>query len=563
MGKWEKTDERLKKAGSQSRGPDAADLQEAALRVALKNSVAFSAGTFVRKEERSLDSMLAPVTDWARKEIDCARAFNFELPEDLTRAVELLEGAVQSIMSVGQAIILIFDETSGVYTCLNDIRFADRKPRELTCLSDRFLQELLGSEEVIHTYLMLGGNLVGIVAIADKADGQPFNTQDELVLDLLAPYLATKVSAFKTLQHSLVLPYIQGQVLEMAGRLITAVDQESIFREALLTFGNQLRFDACQYVNLVRPVKKGRDKHAEPELYGEVLYEKLNGQVVSYTHAGLESKRKKIRDFSSLVALLTSIARKDPYLHLNGHMLGDKALSEIFGVKNVQSALILPVFDVATGQVRGTFNLFQIQPRLLAPEQLAVAREGAVLVSQALSRAQVLEKALAMASTDELTGLTNRRGFYERFEAEVERARRQKSEMTVALIDVDYFKRFNDTYGHLCGDLILKSLAELFALNVRKSDMVCRFGGEEFAILLPDTGLQAATDLLERVRAKVERMEVKGLNGETLKVTISAGVSSVSVAGQGDPGREVISESLAAADERLYLAKERGRNQVC
>jgi diguanylate cyclase (GGDEF)-like protein len=175
----------------------------------------------------------------------------------------------------------------------------------------------------------------------------------------------------------------------------------------------------------------------------------------------------------------------------------------------------------------------------------------------------VLEKALAMASSDELTGLINRRGYYQRFESELERARRHQTPLCVALVDVDHFKSFNDTYGHLSGDLVLKALSELFTQNMRKSDVVCRFGGEEFAILLPDTSLKSAVELMERVRQNVEKLQLFGMNGEALKVTISIGLSEVNTRPKVSPYRSEISDSLALADEQLYRAKHQGRNQVC
>ena len=168
-----------------------------------------------------------------------------------------------------------------------------------------------------------------------------------------------------------------------------------------------------------------------------------------------------------------------------------------------------------------------------------------------------------MASCDELTGLMNRRGYYQRFEAEMERSRRHQIPLCVALLDVDHFKRFNDTYGHLSGDLVLRTLAELLIRNLRKSDLVCRFGGEEFAILLPDTTLAAAVELLERVRQSVEALAIPDFTGAILKVTFSAGVTQVDIRPRANGADAGIADALAAADEQLYRAKHNGRNQIC
>jgi diguanylate cyclase (GGDEF)-like protein len=504
--------------------------------------------------------------DWALREVECAREFNFELPEDIAASVELIEQAIQNVMGAQKSVILTFDETSGVYSCLNDLKVPGNKVRELTRISDWFMQELIGSEnEVLHSYLTQENRLVGIVVIAEKQGETRFTPQDQMKLDILAPYLASKVLRFRHLQQSLTVPYIQSVVLEVAGQLITAVDQDDIMTVVLESFANRLGFDVCQYVGF------------NPESgYGEVLFEIRTSpaqdgasapdgvRVQSFSHAGLEGKRRVVAEYGNMVGLLSSMARNKHYLHLSGKTLGDHELDAVFGVDNIHSALLLPVKDTATGEIRGTFNLFQTTSAAISEESREIAREVAFLASRALGRATVLEKAVMMASSDELTGLINRRGYYQRFEAELERARRHQTSMCVALIDVDHFKRFNDTYGHLSGDLVLKALADLFTQNLRRSDVVCRFGGEEFAILLPDTSMKAAIDLMERVRQNVESMQLCGIHGERLHVTISAGLVPVETSKhEGSERRSEISEALAQADEQLYAAKDQGRNRIC
>jgi diguanylate cyclase (GGDEF)-like protein len=244
-------------------------------------------------------------------------------------------------------------------------------------------------------------------------------------------------------------------------------------------------------------------------------------------------------------------------------------LAEVFQIQEayasrIESAVIVPVMDPTTGKIVGTMNLFRTNPSLITQETLDIVKEVTFLASLALSRATVLEKALALATSDELTGLTNRRGFYDRFEAEIERARRNPSSLCVAIIDLDHFKKLNDTYGHLSGDIVLKTLARLFDKNVRKSDLVCRFGGEEFVLLLPDTTLKSAEDLINRIRTKVEKLTIKGNSGEPIHVTLSAGLAQVNTINElHRPVQEVISDALAISDQQLYLAKDKGRNQIC
>ncbi len=489
--------------------------------------------------------------DWALREARCVRAFDFELDESLDHNVSRIYQALQSVIGTHHCVILLADEQTGLYALLEDLQTPGGKIHELSGAEDEALANRL-PDEIVYTHFLLENGQSGLVALSGKQTGN----KQKALLDLLAPYLARKLNRFIRQRQSQALPFVQGVVLELASKLVTAVDRDAIITATLDTLTRRLGFDACQYVGF------------NPETgVGEVLYDIRNTgetlKVNSYSHAGLEGKRRKIKEFSNMVGLLSSMARNRFYLHLNGKKLGDRTLGDIFGIRNIQSALLLPVVDLGTGEIQGTFNLFFTSDALIGSESREVAQEAVRLSTQAISRALVLEKALAMASSDELTGLINRRGYYQRFESELERARRHQTPLCVALVDVDHFKRFNDTYGHLSGDMVLKALAEVFTQNLRRSDVVCRFGGEEFAILLPDTGLKSAVELMDRVRQNVQKLDLRGFSGEALKVTISVGVAEVNTRPKASPHRSEISETLALADEQLYEAKNNGRNQVC
>lgn len=498
------------------------------------------------------------------KEVACARQFNFQLPEDIAMAVRLLEDSVQTLTGTQKNIILLLDDTQGVYTCLNDAKNPGQKPRELTQVNDALLRQLLQSDKVIHTYLFIRHRLIGVVAVADKADGSPFSIQDTMTLELVARYLATQVLAFQTLQRTVSVPYIQHNVLEMAHHLVAAINAQTVMAGIVQALANQLSFDVCQYVALDTGTGQGQIlQEATRTRHVPILEtEQANEEAPGVEH-------RLVTEFSTLTNLMSAEAGAQPYLVIAGPKLGDRPLAELFGVPTVQSMLLVPLFDAISGELQGAFALFQTQLQQgLTPEpskqDIEIVQETAQLVSTALGRTLVLEKALAMATTDELTSLTNRRGFYDRFEVEIERARRAPAPLSVVLIDVDHFKALNDTYGHLNGDRVLERLAQLLLQNVRRSDVVCRFGGEEFVLLLPSTPLKAAADLTERIRKAIESMGLKGLEGESIPVTVSAGVTEIRMDGSvGEPTRQIISQALAQADEKLYQAKETGRNRVC
>lgn len=162
-----------------------------------------------------------------------------------------------------------------------------------------------------------------------------------------------------------------------------------------------------------------------------------------------------------------------------------------------------------------------------------------------------------MSTIDGLTRLTNRRSFIERSESEFARARRVPiSGISCIMIDIDHFKKINDTLGHHAGDAVLVQTAGLLLANRRQYDEVGRYGGEEFAVLLPETSLEDATQIAERLREKIAAQSIT-VDGKKISVTASFGVACF----PGE-GVETINDLLRAADAALYKAKHTGRNRV-
>jgi diguanylate cyclase (GGDEF)-like protein len=160
-----------------------------------------------------------------------------------------------------------------------------------------------------------------------------------------------------------------------------------------------------------------------------------------------------------------------------------------------------------------------------------------------------------MATSDPLTGLANRRVFWDKARSEFTRSRRCQSPLSVLMIDLDHFKRLNDTYGHLAGDEVLKEFAKICQLNLREYDTFARFGGEEFTVILPETEAEKALIVANRLRSAVEAMTVM-VDGKAIRYTISIGVSQL---GSRDSSFDDI---LLRADDALYTAKRNGRNRV-
>lgn len=181
---------------------------------------------------------------------------------------------------------------------------------------------------------------------------------------------------------------------------------------------------------------------------------------------------------------------------------------------------------------------------------------GAEHVASAFSNALQYKKIQEMAVSDALTGLFNRRYFHDRLTLEWERTRRYGSKLSLIMADIDFFKKINDTYGHLCGDMVLVQTAEVLRLHLRRTDVVARYGGEEFVMLLPETSLESARLVAERIRADMESRRFPW-ESKTVKATLSIGIDEASESGVKDR-----TDLVRRADEKLYKAKEAGRNRV-
>ena len=160
------------------------------------------------------------------------------------------------------------------------------------------------------------------------------------------------------------------------------------------------------------------------------------------------------------------------------------------------------------------------------------------------------QQLLELSLTDPLTGLFNRRALFDKLDYELKRAARIKNYLCLLMLDIDYFKKINDTYGHLIGDEILKGIAEALRNNVRDTDIVGRYGGEEFLIVLPDCALSDGINVAEKIRHTIMGSEFV----QNIKITISGGIVEY--------GNENIEDFINSADLYLYQAKQKGRNRI-
>jgi len=173
-----------------------------------------------------------------------------------------------------------------------------------------------------------------------------------------------------------------------------------------------------------------------------------------------------------------------------------------------------------------------------------------------LRRALLYEKVQGLTITDTLTGVYCRRYFLERFTEELKRSKKHKLKMSFLMIDIDNFKQFNDRYGHLVGDAILRKVSKIISETIRQIDFIGRYGGEELSVILAETDKDQASFAAERIRQAISSASVK-VYDEQLRVTVSTGVSVF-------PDNALnMQDLIELADQALYLAKETGKNKVC
>lgn len=222
-------------------------------------------------------------------------------------------------------------------------------------------------------------------------------------------------------------------------------------------------------------------------------------------------------------------------------------------LSRVGSLLVLPL--QCAGEPVGTLVFAAERPGVLGKDQREMLGVIANQVAVSLENARMYDAMKAMATTDGLTGLTNRRAFNERFDEMLQRARRQGKSLTLMMTDIDHFKRVNDSYGHPVGDVVLKRVAQVVQSCVRKIDMAARYGGEEFALVLEHTDREGARQLAERVRVEVSRLSFSSDKGP-FQCTLSLGMATFPL--DGDASTEL----LEHADQSLYHAKHSGRNRA-
>ncbi len=279
----------------------------------------------------------------------------------------------------------------------------------------------------------------------------------------------------------------------------------------------------------------------------QLLY--LAGAKVQDTHYEIKAKRGDMFDnwvFKQRTQLMVEDTKKDFRFNANG--VKDEDL------RGVRSLISVPL--ISANKALGILRLDNTSCEAYYADDLRLLDIISHLAAVAIQNAMFYQRTKELAITDGLTGLFVHRYFQERFDQEIFRAFRTDSQFAFLMLDIDNFKGYNDKYGHIAGDIILKQIAKLISSSVNLGDIVARYGGEEFSILLVDTTKPEALKTAERIRKRIEEERFL-LRREVTRVSISGGIALF-------PDDEREKEGLIRrADLALYKAKDEGKNRIC
>ncbi len=298
-------------------------------------------------------------------------------------------------------------------------------------------------------------------------------------------------------------------------------------------------------------------------------------QPILFHHTDIVENQFK--DASRILQFADKIASIYYGIHANSKCIAvHEGLKKHYQLSDEQTDQLI---DTVGEKAREILDLFALDPGDIKPFSLIMQEANEELgrlnfsyaqivleLKQAKQSAEQLAMELKMANDslrelafrDGLTGLYNHRYFQEVLESELERAKRYNHPLSLLLIDIDFFKKVNDRYGHPAGDQVLQEVSNTMVKLVRRCDMVARYGGEEFAVILPETGLTSAKVLAQRVRRGIEQLEIT-CGEQTLSVTISCGIAGSENNQEHPVTRDIL---IKHSDKALYRAKKNGRNRV-
>jgi diguanylate cyclase (GGDEF)-like protein len=374
------------------------------------------------------------------------------------------------------------------------------------------------------------GVVIGVITLSKLGLGQ-FDDDDMRLLLILADLAATAVESARLLARSEALAGELRRLLDMSSQLSGSLDSHQVANLIARHLASAMGVDECAISYWDRPNRRTVTLGSEPE-------SKLAELEPTYDLADFPATIHVLEDRATVM-----IDTEDPN--------ADPAEVRLLRADGKRSVVILPL--VVKGESIGLVELVSATAAGLNPEQLELARTMANEAAMALENARLYEEARALADRDPLTGFYNHRYLHQRFAEEVARTKRAREPLSVLMLDLDKFKLVNDSFGHLYGDRVLSWTAEIIRSTLRSTDIPARYGGDEFAIVLPGTSASAAARAADRIHAAFATAAHVGQAGEQIDVSLSIGVATYPADGRS------ATELIAVADAALYRDK---RGQV-
>ena len=288
------------------------------------------------------------------------------------------------------------------------------------------------------------------------------------------------------------------------------------------------------------------------KLRNELAFEKMQ---IFLTSPLPEKKDSPVKVYS----MLSEGVREEERVLTDSEKQNFAAMGHAKAMSRCGDIWYFPIFD--GNELSSVFAIHGIREEDLA--RVEVLSAYLVLL---IKKIKLYETVRELAIVDELTQVFLRHHFFERLEEELRRSIRFKLPLTVLMLDIDHFKRYNDDFGHLVGDATLKEVADLLKRNLRQVDLVGRYGGEEFIVAMPETRVANAAEVAERIRSNIARHDFQLYNVKT-RVTVSQGIvvfdGETAAQIENSNMKNLALELIQKADEAMYRAKEEGRNRVC
>lgn len=458
--------------------------------------------------------------------------------------------SMKSAISADNSLVDVFKKYDNVYTSMNldnqpeDLRKAQQLPDKLAISPDSVADNPI---EYSNCRIILQGILdatshIGMINVSRSDDG---------VLRKMPLYLKYNNKYYPQL----------GYLVAQGSGMMKKVKSDDEASVILNWYGPAETFENIPMYKLLKAADGGEtfdyDFHNKIVYFGATAASLFDIKTVPVdkVYPGVEVQATYVNNL-----LDGSLIKKCPeYVNLlAGLVLALLTVLAVLKIQSMPTAFGLS-FTIYTVYVLFAYELMRMNYywiKIVSPVAFAIFAFILAVIIKYLIKSRDFDAQYKLATTDGLTELYNHRYFQEQMQNQVSHSKRYGVPLSLIIIDIDFFKKFNDTYGHQSGDAVLRQVAFALKKNVRATDIVCRYGGEEMSIILPNTKYEEAVGIANKLCTIVSEKKCKLANGKESNVTISLGVSTYGADGETPA---IIIES---ADKRLYHAKENGRNRV-